>query len=86
MIPLHVSLKRMVSHLNSTRATHESINSTTHVVEITAFKLDASPNLSIEEIEFILKQTTSPLGLFHPNDTYGWGLVNAPETVSKVTL
>jgi len=86
MIPLHASLKRMVSHLNSTRATHESINSTTHVVGITALKLDASPNLRIEEIESTLKETAFPLGLFHPNDTYGWGLVNAPETVSKVTL
>jgi bacillopeptidase F len=53
-----------------------------HVVGTIALMLDANPNLTIEQIETILKETAKPLGLFHPNNTYGWGLVDAFEAVS----
>jgi len=53
-----------------------------HVVGTIALMLDANPNLSIDEIESILKVSAIPLGLFHPDFAYGWGQVDALEAVS----
>ncbi len=55
-----------------------------HVTGTIALMLDANPNLSIEEIETTLKETATPLGFFHPNNTYGWGRVDALEAVTAV--
>ncbi|MBW1855044.1 MAG: S8 family serine peptidase, partial [Deltaproteobacteria bacterium] len=44
-----------------------------HVTGIIALMLDANPNLSMDDIETTLKETSTPLGFFHPNNTYGWG-------------
>ncbi len=49
-----------------------------------ALMLDANPNLSINEIKSILKETAKPLGLFHPNNTYGWGWVDTFAAVNAV--
>ena len=38
----------------------------------------------MEEIESTLKQTAKPLGLFHPNNTYGWGRIDALKAVTAV--
>ena len=53
-----------------------------HVTGTIALMLSANPELSIDEIESTLKETATPLGFFHPNITYGWGLVDAFEAVS----
>lgn len=55
-----------------------------HVVGTIALMLDANPDLSIEEIESTLKETATPLGFFHPNFSYGWGLIDALKAVSAV--
>ena len=53
-----------------------------HVVGTIALMLDANPNQSMEKIESILKETSEPLGLFHPNFNSGWGRVDALKAVS----
>jgi subtilisin family serine protease len=55
-----------------------------HVVGTIALMLDANPNLSTEEIESTLKETATPLGLFHPNFNSGWGRIDALEAVTAV--
>ena len=55
-----------------------------HVVGTIALMLEANPNLSFEEIKSTLKATAKPLGFFHPNNTYGWGRVDALEAVKAV--
>ena len=55
-----------------------------HVTGTIALMLNANPNLSIEEIETTLKETATPLGLSPPNNTYGWGRVDALEAVTAV--
>ena len=40
--------------------------------------------LSFEEIDSTLKATAKPLGLIQPNNTYGWGQVDAFEAVKAV--
>jgi len=55
-----------------------------HVVGTIALMLDVNPNLNFEEIESTLKATAKPLGLFHPNNIYGWGRVDALEAVKAV--
>lgn len=44
---------------------------------VIALLLQANPALTIDQIEAILTQTAIPLGEGHPNNTYGWGLINA---------
>ena len=55
-----------------------------HVVGTIALMLEANPNLNYEAIDNTLKATAKPLGLFHPNNTYGWGRVDALEAVRAV--
>ena len=55
-----------------------------HVVGTIALILDANPKLSIEEIEYTLKETAIPLGFFHPNFNYGWGLIDALDAVNAI--
>lgn len=54
-----------------------------HVSGLVALIRSANPALSVDEIEQILTQTALPLGEGHPNDTYGWGLVNAYAAVAR---
>jgi subtilisin family serine protease len=55
-----------------------------HVTGTIALMLNANPNLSMDDIETTLKETAKPLGFFHPNNTYGWGRVDALEAVTAV--
>ena len=55
-----------------------------HVVGTIALMLDANPHLSTEEIESTLKETSKPLGLFHPNFNSGWGRIDALKAVTAV--
>jgi len=52
-----------------------------HVTGTIALILNANPDLSADEVESILKTTAKPLGVPHPNNTYGWGRVDALEAV-----
>ena len=56
-----------------------------HVAGVVALILNANPDLTVDEIESVLKETAKPLGLFHPNNTYGWGRVDALKAVEAVT-
>jgi len=53
-----------------------------HVTGVIALMLDANPDLTVEEIESILKTTAKPLGIVHPNNTFGWGRVDALAAVN----
>ena len=53
-----------------------------HVVGTIALLLDANPDLSIDEVETTLRETSTPLGFFHPNFSYGWGRIDALEAVN----
>ena len=55
---------------------------TPHVTGVIALMLDANPDLTVDEIETILKSTAKPLGLVHPNNTFGWGRVDALAAVN----
>jgi len=54
-----------------------------HVAGLIALMLEANPTLASEEIESILTQAALPLGDGHPNNTYGWGLVDAYAAVTR---
>ncbi|MBN1933826.1 MAG: S8 family serine peptidase [Anaerolineae bacterium] len=47
------------------------------VAGVVALLLEANPALTVDQIEAILTQTALPLGEGHPNNEYGWGLVDA---------
>ena len=53
-----------------------------HVTGVIALMLDANPDLTVEEIETILKTTAKPIGLFRPNNSSGWGRVDALAAVN----
>ena len=53
-----------------------------HVTGVIALMLDANPDLTVDEVESILKSTAKPLGIVHPNNTYGWGRVDALAAVN----
>lgn len=59
-----------------------------HVAGVAALMKQANPNLTISEMEHILKETAIPLTdstyPTSPNMGYGYGLVNAYDAVSKV--
>ena len=55
-----------------------------HVTGTIALMLNANPDLSVDEVESILKKTAKPLGFPHPNNKYGWGRVDALEAVKAV--
>jgi serine protease AprX len=55
-----------------------------HVTGVIALMLDANPNLSVDEIESVLKETAKPTGLFHPNNSAGWGRVDALKAVEAI--
>jgi subtilisin family serine protease len=57
---------------------------TPHVVGTIALMLSANPDLTVDEVELILKQTAQPVGLFRPNFSSGWGQLDALEAVSAV--
>jgi subtilisin family serine protease len=48
-----------------------------HVVGTIALMLSANPDLTVDEVELMLKQTAQPVGLFRPNFSSGWGQVDA---------
>ncbi len=50
---------------------------------VIALLLQANPALTIDQIEAILTQTAIPLGEGHPNNVYGWGLVDAYAAVVR---
>lgn len=54
-----------------------------HVTGVIALMLSANPDLTADEVESILKTTAKPLGVPHPNNTYGWGRVDALEAVKE---
>ncbi len=48
-----------------------------HVAGVAALMGQANPGLTADDVESILLQTAVPLGEEHPNNQYGWGLVDA---------
>lgn len=55
-----------------------------HVTGTIALMLDARPDLSVDEVESILKKTARHIGLIHPNYSSGWGRVDALRAVNAV--
>jgi uncharacterized repeat protein (TIGR01451 family) len=56
-----------------------------HVAGLAALLLQAKPNLTPDQIEHLLESTAAPLGTTVPNNTSGWGLVNAYAAGLQVT-
>ncbi|MCX8061646.1 MAG: S8 family serine peptidase [Anaerolineales bacterium] len=56
-----------------------------HVAGIAALLLEANPNLSVDQLEQILLQTAEPLSTTIPNNTSGYGLVNAYAAALQIT-
>ncbi len=56
-----------------------------HIAGVAALLLQADPALTPSQIENILKTTADPLGTNPPNNSYGWGLVNAYTAGLQVT-
>jgi uncharacterized repeat protein (TIGR01451 family) len=54
-----------------------------HVAGVIALMLEANLTLTNEAIKAILTETALPLGSGHPNNDYGWGLVNAYAAVAR---
>ncbi len=54
-----------------------------HAAGVAALMLQANPLLTVEELETILIGTAWPLGNPHPNNAYGWGLVDAYAAVAQ---
>ncbi|RME44029.1 MAG: peptidase S8, partial [Caldilineae bacterium] len=54
-----------------------------HVAGVAALLRQADPALSYTDTFRLITETTQPLGDPHPNNTYGWGLVNAYEAVQR---
>ena len=55
-----------------------------HVVGLVALLLEANPNLSIENLTNIMESTAVPLGSPIPNNTFGWGRIDAYSAVQSV--
>jgi subtilisin family serine protease len=55
-----------------------------HVVGTIALMLSANPDLRVDEVAIILKQTAKPVGLFSPHFSAGWGQVDALGAVLAV--
>lgn len=55
-----------------------------HVTGTIALMLCADPDLSMEEIELLLKVTSHPVGLLRPNFSSGWGRIDALKAVRAV--
>jgi hypothetical protein len=53
-----------------------------HVAGLVALMHQANPTISVEQVENILTETATALGDGHPNNDYGWGLVNAYAAVT----
>jgi uncharacterized repeat protein (TIGR01451 family) len=58
---------------------------TPHVAGLAALLLQANPNLTPDQLEYLLESTARPLGSVVPNNTTGWGLVNAYAAALRVT-
>jgi uncharacterized repeat protein (TIGR01451 family) len=57
---------------------------TPHVAGLAALMLQASPGLTINQIEKIIGETAVRLGSPIPNNTYGWGRIDAYAAVAAV--
>jgi subtilisin family serine protease len=55
-----------------------------HVVGLVALLLEANPNLSIDDLTNIMETTAVPLGSPIPNNTFGWGRIDAYSAVESV--
>jgi subtilisin family serine protease len=56
-----------------------------HVAGVAALLLQGDPGLSTTSLENLLKSTAVPLGTNPPNNTYGWGRVDAYQAGLAVT-
>ncbi len=54
-----------------------------HVTGLVALILQANPELTVDEVESVIVNTARPLGDEHPNNDYGWGLVDAYAAVTQ---
>ncbi len=55
-----------------------------HVTGIIALMLDARPELSVDEVESVLKKTAKRTSVLHPNYSSGWGRADALSAVNVV--
>jgi subtilisin family serine protease len=55
-----------------------------HVVGLVALLLEANPNLDIGALTNIIEATAVPIGNLRPNNTFGWGRINAYAAVQSV--
>lgn len=54
-----------------------------HVTGLAALMHQANPALTVKQMEEILAQTAHPQGQEHPNNDYGWGIVDAYAAVTQ---
>jgi bacillopeptidase F len=54
------------------------------VTGIIALMLDARPELSVDEVESVLKKTARRISIMHPNFSSGWGLVDAMKAMNAL--
>jgi subtilisin family serine protease len=58
---------------------------TPHVAGLAALMLQADLGLTLEQIETIIKETAAPLGSPIPNNSYGWGRIDAYAAVAALS-
>ena len=68
---------------------YKSLNGTSmatpHVAGVWALMLQADPTLTYQEQAQILMDTATPVGVISPNNTFGWGIVDAYAALIRVT-
>ncbi len=57
---------------------------TPHVAGLAALMLQADPTLTVDQLETTIEETATPLGGSTPNNSYGWGRVDAYAAVAAV--
>jgi uncharacterized repeat protein (TIGR01451 family) len=58
---------------------------TPHVAGLAALMQQADPGLTLEQMETIIKETAAPLGSPIPNNSYGWGRIDAYAAVAALS-
>jgi bacillopeptidase F len=70
------------------RGSYQAISGTSqaapHVTGIIALMLDARPEMSVDEVESVLKKTARRISIMHPNFSSGWGRVDALKAVNAL--
>ncbi|MCX4765316.1 S8 family serine peptidase [Streptomyces sp. NBC_01275] len=77
------------THLSNGHDTHSGTSfAAPHVSGLAALMISIAPDLTAEEVSTIIRETATPLRQDqadpHPNQNFGWGLINAEAALSRV--